>query len=144
MENSEHILSVLAPLRDLLDTEKCGAWLFEALHGFPLEQAVCIGCGKALSERLITSLRAGRRVQCYHCGKHWNAWTGTLLQGTHMSPADFVLLRVALAAGLDQAGLMQLTGRQPQFLSRWARKIATFNKSLETPADARPSYLYSD
>jgi len=141
MEHRDHILSVLAPLRDLLDSEKCAAWLMEELHGFPPEQAVCIGCGKALSEKLTTSLRAGRRVQCYHCSKHFNAWTGTILQGAHMTAADFILFRLAVAAGLDPAGLIQLTGRHSQFVSTWGRKVQAFNDDLqETRAHARANF----
>jgi hypothetical protein len=54
-----------------------------------------------------------------------------------MSPADFILFRVALAAGLDHTGLRQLLGRHSQFVTAWMRKVrVSFDEmQIGVPAD---------
>lgn len=126
-KNRAYLVSILTPLRDLLDPEKCAAVLAAEFHP---EGAICPGCRAPLSEKRAATWRAGRRVKCLACGKQFTAWQGTPFQGAHMSPAEFILFRVALAAGLDHTGLQQLLGRHGQFVRAWARKIQELNSSL--------------
>lgn len=83
----------------------------------------------------MKALQSGRRVRCRRCGKGFNIWSGTLLEAAKIEPAEFVLMRVALAAGLDFTGLLQLTGRHGQCVSAWVQKIREFEaQQLENSA----------
>ena len=123
----ESKLSALSPLLEILDSEKCAAWLMSIFHpGAPS----CLTCGELLSEKRAASFRDGRRVKCQACGQQFRAWHGTPFQGAHMTPAEFILLRVAIAAEMDHAGLQQLLGRHGQFITTWRKKVFQFNSMI--------------
>ncbi len=125
-KQQEIILSTLRSLPDLLDPEMCKTWLLSKFHP---EGPACNVCGSQLSEKCAASFRKLSRVHCAACGHQFNAWTGTLLQGSQISPVDFMLIRVALAAGLGGVGMIQLTGRTRQFVTTWPHKIQQFNET---------------
>src|SRR4051812_46454060 len=94
------------PLTDLLDDDACYAFLVDALHPDGLR---CPACG----DRHHTIHRAHRApVLDYRCacGRVFNAWTGTALQGTHRRPAQLVLLLRGVAQGAPTAQLARELG----------------------------------
>jgi transposase-like protein len=73
------------PLLDLLDADACYNQLVAWLHP---EGMACHDCGRA------DHLRIHRRrrepvvdYRCDHCGRVFNAFTGTALQGIHYRPS---------------------------------------------------------
>lgn len=124
-EKQKIILSTLSSLPGLLDPEQCTSWLLEKIHP---DGPVCSSCGTPLHEKHFPRYKMLRRVLCSACGQQFNAWTGTFLQGTQTSPHAFVLVRVALAAGLNPAGIMKLTGRRQQFVDTCSKKILQFHE----------------
>lgn len=119
-EKRRFLLSALVPLREVLDKEKCAARLATEFH--TNSRPPCPACGE-LPPEYSKALLAGRRVLCRSCNKGFNLWTGTILEGAKVNPDEFILMRVALAAGLDHAGLVELTGRRSQCVGTWAKKI---------------------
>jgi hypothetical protein len=111
-EKRDRQLAALKPLGELIDSEKCTDWLAAELHaGSPPD---CPACGKAPTGSTLEKLQEGHRIRCQACGKGWNIWSGTLFEGAKITPVDFILLRVALVTGLDQAtGWMQNHGFWP-------------------------------
>jgi transposase-like protein len=88
-------------LLDLLDQEACYDFLLEALHPDGLR---CPSCGG----QHWTVHRVHRDpVLDYRCacGRVFNAWTGTALQGTQRSPAELVLIVRGIAQGAPTARL---------------------------------------
>src|SRR5262245_16328222 len=94
------------PLLDLLDEQACYDFLVEALHPDGLG---CPACGS----RLYTVHRAHRDpVLDYRCdcGRVFNAWTGTMLQGTQRCCAQIVLIVRGIAQGTPTAQLARELG----------------------------------
>ena len=123
----EDLIAMLAPLRVLLDAEKCGAWLYAQIHDGAVPG--CPGCGRVPQGKVARSLVGGSRVSCSACKKGFTRWSRTFFEAAKISPAEFVLIRVALVAGLDHAGIMALTGRSNQTITTWTRKIQQFNQA---------------
>lgn len=119
-EKRRFLLSALAPLRGVLDKEKCAATLAAEFHAN--SRPPCPACGELPPEN-SKALLAGRRVLCRSCNKGFNLWTGTILEAAKVNPDEFILMRVALAVGLDHAGLVELTGRSSQCVGIWTKKI---------------------
>lgn len=118
----------MEPLKRTLDVKKCAAWLCAEIHqgGLP----ACPQCGHAPSGKPARTLGAGHRIKCPACKKGFTYWSSTIFEGAKITPAEFVLMRVAIAAGLDFTGLVELTGRHGQCVSAWSTKIEAFNRNL--------------
>jgi transposase-like protein len=94
------------PLIDLLDEDACYDFLVETLHPDGL---VCPACGG----RHLTVHRAHRApVLDYRCacGRVFNAWTGTALQGTQRRPTTLLLTVRGIAQGTPTAQLARELG----------------------------------
>jgi hypothetical protein len=94
------------PILDLMDDQACYDFLVDALHPDGLR---CSACGGGA----FTVHRAHRDpVLDYRCacGRVFNAWTGTALQGTQRSPAALVLLLRGIAQGVPTARLARELG----------------------------------
>jgi hypothetical protein len=68
--------------------------------------------------------------QCSDCGRVFNAWTGTTLQGTHRSPREILLILHGVATGeptarlarelnCDRKHLLDLRHRLQEHARRW-------------------------
>lgn len=91
------------PIVDLLDQEACYNQLVAWLHPRGL---ACPDCRQA--DRLLIHRRARQPVvdyRCGHCGRVFNAFTGTALQGTHHRPAALILILRGIAQGVTTAQL---------------------------------------
>ena len=111
-------------LNDYLDEDACYAKLVELLHSDGLS---CPRCG----ERDGLGIHHRHRepvvdYQCASCGRVFNAWTGTLLQGTHRRPAQLLMIlrgiaqgtptaRMARELGCDRRHLLQLRHRLQEY-----------------------------
>src|SRR5262249_9427888 len=76
------------PLKDYLDEGACSRRLVALLHPNGL---ACPRCGRG--QHLGVHSRHREPVleyQCGDCGRVFNAWTGTTLQGTHRPPREIL------------------------------------------------------
>src|SRR5512135_1056286 len=97
------------PLTELMDEDACYAKLLAWLHPDGL---VCPRCGTR--DRLHVHRRHRAPVldyRCAHCGRVFNTFTGTLLQGTQRRPAELVLILRGIAQGVPTARLARELGR---------------------------------
>jgi transposase-like protein len=96
------------PLIDYLDEDACYTKLVELLHPDGLE---CPRCGER--EHLGTH-RCHRTpvvdLQCGRCGRVFNAFTGTSLQGTHRRPSQLLLILRGVAQGTPTAQMARELG----------------------------------
>jgi hypothetical protein len=95
-------------LIDYLDESACYAKLVEMLHPDGL---ACPDCG----ERQRLGVHRRRRApvldyQCAACGRVFNAWAGTFLQGTHRRPAAILMILRGVARGEPTAQLARELG----------------------------------
>jgi predicted RNA-binding Zn-ribbon protein involved in translation (DUF1610 family) len=95
-------------LIDYLDEDACYAKLVELLHPDGL---ACPGCGER--ERLGVHRRCRAPVldyQCAACGRVFNAWAGTFLQGTHRRPSHLLSILRGVARGEPTAPMARELG----------------------------------
>jgi transposase-like protein len=116
------------PLKDYMDEDACYRKLVELLHPDGL---ACPGCGQR--QRLGVHHRHREPVldyQCGDCGRVFNAWTGTTLQGTHRRPSQIMLIlhgvatgeptaQMARELGCDRKHLLELRHRLQEHARRW-------------------------
>jgi transposase len=91
------------PIDDLLDEQACYERLLTWIHPGGL---TCPGCHH--DDRLHTHRRDRQPVldyRCGHCGRVFNAFTGTALQGTHYRPSTLVMILRGIAQGVSTAQL---------------------------------------
>src|SRR5262249_8593568 len=94
------------PLSDLLDEQACYDFLVDALHPDGL---ACPACGGSC----LTIHRAHRAPVLHYrcaCGRVFNAWTGTALQGTQRRPSALGLIARGIAQGTPTARLARELG----------------------------------
>jgi transposase-like protein len=91
------------PITDLMDEDACYAKLVAWLHP---EGLACPRCRRA------DRMRAHRRhrapvidYRCGHCGRVFNAFTGTALHGVKRGPVELVLIVRGIAQGVPTAQL---------------------------------------
>ena len=91
------------PLTDLMDQDACYAKLLGLLHPGGL---ACPSC------KAGDHLRVHRRhrvpvldYRCTACGRVFNAFTATSLEGTHRRPAEIMLILRGIAQGVATAPL---------------------------------------
>jgi transposase-like protein len=115
-------------LIDYMDEDACYRKLVELLHPDGL---ACPGCGQR--QRLDIHHRHREPVldsQCGECGRVFNAWTGTSLQGTHRRPSQILLIlrgiaqgqptaQMARELGCDRKHLLELRHRLQEHARRW-------------------------
>jgi transposase-like protein len=102
------VLTMDFSLIDYLDEDACYTKLVELLHPHSL---ACPRCGER--ERLGTH-RCHRAplvdFQCGPCGRVFNAFTGTSLQGTHRRPAQLLMILRGVAQGTPTAQMARELG----------------------------------
>jgi transposase-like protein len=115
-------------LIDYLDEAACYTKLLELLH---TDGLACPHCGE--EQRLGIHRRHRDPVldyQCAACGRVFNAWTGTALQGTHRRPAQVLMIlhgitkgtptaQMARELGCDRRWLLALRHQLQGFALRW-------------------------
>ena len=116
------------PLKDYMDEDACYRKLVELLHPKGL---ACPRCGQ--QKRLGIHNRHREPVldyRCGDCGRVFNAWTGTVLQGTHRRPREILLILHGVATGeptarmarelnRDRKHLLDLRHRLQEHARRW-------------------------
>lgn len=95
------------PLLDLLDERACYDFRVGVLHPEGLACPRCRGTRLAVHRAHRAPVRDYR---CAACGRVFNAWTGTALQGTQRGPAQLVLILRGIAQGEPTARLVRELG----------------------------------
>ena len=101
-------------LIDYLDEGACYTKLLDLLHP---EGLACPRCGA--KDRLGIHRRHRDPVvdhQCGACGRVFNAWTGTALEGTHRRPAQVLMILHGITRGTPTAQLARELGRDRRWL----------------------------
>jgi transposase-like protein len=95
-------------LIDYLDEDACYTKLVELLHPHGLG---CPRCGELQRLGIHRCHRAPVvDFQCGHCGRVFNAFTGTPLQGTHRRPSQLLMILHGIAKGTPTAQMARELG----------------------------------
>jgi hypothetical protein len=91
------VLTMDFSLRDSLDEDACYSKLVKLLHPHGL---ACPRCGGRQHPGIHRRHRAPAvDLRCGGCGRVFNAFTGTSLQGTHRRPAQLLMILRGVAQG---------------------------------------------
>ena len=110
------------PILDLMDQEGCRQKLFDLLHP---HGGACPRCG-AREGLNVHRRRPDSPVvdyRCKACRRVFNMFTGTPWQGTHLSPAQILLILRGIAQGAPTAKLAREVGISRQHLLRLRHEI---------------------
>lgn len=110
------------PILDLMDQEGCRQKLFDLLHS---EGFACPRCG-AREGLNIHRHRPDTPVvdyRCKGCRRVFNMFTSTPWQGTHLTPAQILLILRGIAQGAPTAKLAREVGISRQHLLRLRHAI---------------------
>src|SRR5690348_5804574 len=108
------------PLTDLMDQDACYAKLVALLHPGGLSCPAC-----AAGDRLRAHRRHRAPVLDYRgprCGRVFDAFTGTGLEGTHRRPAELMLILRGFAQGVPTARPARESGRDREHLLERRRR----------------------
>ena len=136
------------PIIDLMDQEGCRQKLFDLFHpdGF-----ACPRCG-ARDGLNIHRRRPDSPVvdyRCKGCLRVFNMFTGTPWQGTHLSPAQILLILRGIAQGVATAKLAREVGISRQHLLRLrhaiqARALAAADRAPPPDDQAEADEMYQN
>lgn len=137
-------------LVDLMDEEACYARLLHLLRPDGLE---CPSCAARRGLHVHRRHRAPvLDYRCAACGRVFNAWTGTALQGTHRRPSELLLILRGILLGVPTAQLARELGCQRAQLlylrrrllrEEWVRGLTVPTNGHARPAapDLPPAYV---
>lgn len=115
---------ILFPVADLMDADKCYAFLVGLLHPHGL---CCPVCHASVQEsRVHRRDRSPLLIYRCRCGCLFNAWSGTFLQGTHWSAITWVQVLRGFAQGVSTKHLAEELGLARPNLLRVRHKCQDF------------------
>ena len=91
------------PIQDLMNEDACYQFLLDLFHPAGLRCPRCHAAEGFYTHRYFREPVLDYR--CPQCGRVFNAWTGTILQGTHWRPSQIVLILRGFAQGTPTAQL---------------------------------------
>lgn len=125
------------PIADLMDAKSCYDRLVQWLHPSGLK---CPGCNRDDRVRVHRKDRDPLwEYRCWRCGRVFNAYTGTALQGTKRGPVQLMLILRGFAQGVSTARLSRELGCDRIELLRFRHKLqdsASRLRDLDPLADA--------
>jgi transposase len=96
------------PIHDLMDEDACYSRLVDCLHPDGLS---CPRCHRHEGLHVHRRYRAPvLDYRCYHCGRVFNAFTGTVLHGIRRRPSELILILRGIAQGVPTAQLARELG----------------------------------
>src|SRR6185436_11905951 len=98
------------PIAELLDEEKCLAWLIKYFHPQGLQCPQC-GAGRQEARHFRRLKRSGLPVyRCKRCTETYTVYTGTVFAGKHLRPDQVILLLRGFSRGEPSARLAREIG----------------------------------
>lgn len=84
-----------------------------------------IACGTAIiGKRSLASFWRGDRTWCTCCETRFNPRSGTLLDGSQLSYAQFEVVLVLISLGIDHKRIASMAGCHDDTVKAWVAKIA--------------------
>ena len=139
---------MIFPITDLLSDGESVKWLEQYFHpnGFG-----CPGCRAAAAQSKVFRLsqRGLADYRCNQCSKVYNLYSGTLLSGSKLRPAQAILLLRGVCKGESSRALAEELGLTRMTVHQWRRKLqaqahAMLEKSALNAADTETDEMYQN
>src|SRR3981081_2675035 len=115
------------PIQAFMDEDACFRFLFDLFHPEGLR------CPRCQAQDGFTIHRYVREpvldYRCTECGRVFNAWTGTVFQGTHYRPSTLILIIRGFAQGVSTAQLARELGCSRRHLLTLRHNYQIMSKS---------------
>jgi transposase len=114
-------------IQSFMDEDACFRFLLDLFHpkGLP--------CPRCQAQDGFATHRYFREpvldYRCTACGRVFNAWTGTVFQGTHYRPSTLILIIRGFAQGVSTAQLARELGCSRRHLLKLRHKYQSMSKS---------------
>jgi len=123
------------PPVDVQDDHACYAWLMTILQPAGL---ACPGCGARDGLGVHRRHRAPvLDYRCGGCGRVFNAWTGTVLQGTHRRPSHLVRILQGIVRGTSTAQLARELACSRRQLLELRHRLEHFTRNRQEKAEEK-------
>lgn len=129
------------PIIDLLDEDMSVAWLMKHFH---LDGLKCPHCQQ--THRAARFFRANRGsglaiYRCNHCQGIYHLYSGTVFEGSQLTPSQVVLLLRGFVQGQSSAQLSRELGLAYKTVLQWRRRVQANAERLQpdTPLDDHAS-----
>jgi transposase-like protein len=123
------------PIIGLLDDETCIDWLMEYFHpdGFR-----CPHCGAPHAESRFFRVNCGSGLEvyrCHRCHGVYHLYSGTVFEGSQLTPTHVVLLLRGVLKGQPSAELAREIGLTKKTVLKWRHRLQTNAERVqsETP-----------
>lgn len=104
----------------MLDEDACRVWLIQATRG---DELCCPYCGARFDLLTRQKLYGGSRVQCPGCERHSSPRTGTFLEGSTLSCAQFVFIMTLLEWEIPVSTIATLAGCGVRTVYDWRQRL---------------------
>ena len=132
------------PIIDLLDEEMSVAWLMKHFHPHGLK---CPHCQRPQDESRFFRANAGSGLtvyRCNHCQGIYHLYSGTLFEGSQLTPAQVVLLLRGFVQGQSSAQLSRELELAYKTVLKWRRRVQANAERLQPDEPLPDSASESD
>jgi transposase-like protein len=119
------------PIIDLLDEDMSVAWVMKYLHPNGLK---CPHCQHAHSEARFFRANRGSGLpvyRCNHCQGIYHLYSGTVFEGSQLTPSQVVLLLRGFVQGQSSAQLSRELGLAYKTVLQWRRRVQANAQRLQ-------------
>ena len=118
----------LSELPNLLEENRLRCFFLNIFHQ---SKAVCIHCGKPLSDRAAKTFLEYRITSCINCHQKVQFFQRTALQNAKISPEKFFLLAVFLSLEVPVRKISDVLGLSPATIRLWKMKLGGKNEIID-------------
>jgi transposase-like protein len=132
------------PIVDLLDDEMSEAWLMKHLHPQGMK---CPHCQQPHSRARYFRANRGSGLavyRCQACDGIYHGYSGTLFEGSQLTPAQVVLLLRGILQGQSSAQISRELGLAYKTVLKWRRRVQANAERLQPDTPLRDSVAESD
>ncbi len=127
------------PIIDLLDDETCTAWLMQHFHPDGL---ACPHCGAPHTHARFFRVNRGSGLEVYRCQRCagiYHLYSGTVFEGSQLTPMHVVLLLRGVLQGQPSKQLAREIGLTEKTVLKWRHRLHANAVRLqpETPLSDR-------
>jgi hypothetical protein len=124
------------PIVDLFDDDLSAAWLLKYFHQNELK---CPHCGRSVKEARVFRVTRKSQLTVYRCACQgiYNLYSGTVLEGKHLRPAQAILLLRGVCKGEPAAAIAREIGLSRQTVHDLRKALQAKAERLQ-PAEPLP------